>query len=82
MRVDVLFIVSKQYSPEKENIAYFNQKTRTGRFYDLKKFALVVLDENFLENIRKFTFNDYRTGRNVSLLPYQVHALQARMQLG
>lgn len=82
MRVDVIFVVSRQYSPEKENIVYFNQKTGTGRFYDSKKFALLVLDENFLENIKKFTFNDYRTGQGVHLLPYQIHALQARMQLG
>lgn len=77
MRVDVIFVVSRQYSPEKENIVYFNQKTGTGRFYDSKKFALLVL-----ENIKKFTFNGYRTGQGVHLLPYQIHALQARMQLG
>lgn len=82
MRVDVIFVVAKQHLLEKEDVVSFNQKTGTGRFYDSKKFALLVLDENFLENIKKFTFNDYRTGQGVHLLPYQIHALQARMQLG
>ena len=82
MRTDVLFVVGRQYSLDRENIVYYNPKTNTGRFHDAKKFALVVLDENFLENITKFTFRDYRTGLDVHLLPYQVHALQARMQLG
>ena len=77
MRVDVSFVVTKQHLLEKEDVVSFNQKTGTGRFYDSKEFALLVL-----ENIKKFTFNDYRTGQGVHLLPYQIHALQARMQLG
>lgn len=82
MRTDVLFVVKRHFLLEKEDVVSYNPKTNTGRFHDAKKFALVVLDENFLENITKFTFRDYRTGLDVHLLPYQIHALQARMQLG
>ena len=82
MRTDVLFIVGKQYDLDRENIVYYNPKTNTGRFHDAKKFALVVLDEDFMVNIKKFSFKEHRVGLGVMLLPYQIHALQARMQLG
>ena len=82
MKTDVLFIVGKQYDLDKESIAHYNPKTNTGRFFDAKKFALVVLDEDFSENIKRFVFREHRVGLGVMLLPYQIHALQARMQLG